>query len=109
MNLSSIKKNEIIKRQFKMTNISGEKLRKIKQVTHHNVVKNCKQPDNGVSEQVIINNHTCILNRAGLKPIGPIARICAIYPRLFKCTQQHTAGFTENNSAPHLIMLAIFR
>jgi hypothetical protein len=40
MNLSSIKKNEIIKRQFKMTNISGEKLRKIKQVTHHNVVKN---------------------------------------------------------------------
>jgi hypothetical protein len=46
-----------------MTNISGEKLRKIKQVTHHNVVKNCKQPDNGVSEQVIINNHTCILNR----------------------------------------------
>jgi hypothetical protein len=49
MNLSSIKKNEIIKGQFKMTNISGEKLRKIKQVTHHNVVKNCKQPDNGVS------------------------------------------------------------
>ena len=66
MNLSSIKKNEIIKGQFKMTNISGEKLRKIKQVTHHNVVKNCKQPDNGVSEQVIINNHTCILNRAGV-------------------------------------------
>ena len=44
--------------------------------------------------------------RAGLKQIGPIAPNCAphfIYSRLFKHTQQHTAGFTENSSwAPHL-------
>jgi hypothetical protein len=50
-----------------MTNISGEKLRKIKQVTHHNVVKNCKQPDNGVSEQYLsetrnINSHQVIFS-----------------------------------------------
>ena len=35
--------------------------------------------------------------RAGLKPIEPHAGV--IYSWLFKYTQQHTAGFTENNWA----------
>jgi len=33
-----------------------------------------------------------------LLPIGP--RAGAIYSRLFKLTQQHTAGFTENGIGP---------
>ena len=48
------------------------------------------------------------LGRAVLKPILPIApnwepRAGVIYSRLFKYTQQHTAGFTENNSFPHIL------
>ena len=39
--------------------------------------------------------------RAGLKPIGPRAGV--IYYWLYKYTQQHTAGFTENNWTPHIL------
>ena len=39
------------------------------------------------------------LYNTGLQPIGPRA-----YSPLFKYTQQHTAGFTENNNwAPRLL------
>ena len=43
--------------------------------------------------------------RTDLKPIGQIApnwvRAGVIYSWLFKYTQQHTVGFTENNIGPH--------
>ena len=43
-----------------------------------------------------------------LKLIGPIApnwaRTDVIYSWLFMYIQQHTAGFTENNRAAHLLM-----
>ena len=44
------------------------------------------------------------VNRAGIKPIGPITpRAGVIYSWPFKYTQQHTAGFTKNNKwVPHL-------
>jgi hypothetical protein len=49
--------------------------------------------------------HIC---RTRLKLIGPIApnwaRTDVICSWLFKYIQQHTAGFTENNRAPHLLM-----
>jgi hypothetical protein len=40
-------------------------------------------------------------HRTDLKPIGPSAGV--ISSRLFKNTQQHTAGFTENNWTAHLL------
>ena len=55
--------------------------------------------------------NTYIGSRIGYKPIGPIfhnwARAGVIYSQLFKYTQQHTAGFTENDWVTHLLRLIL--
>ena len=56
------------------------------------------QFDLSLKRQVIL---TMPIIRTGLKPIGPRSGI--IHSQLFKYTQQHTACFTENNWAPHLL------